>query len=870
MKFSESWLRTHLDTPATLDEITARLTAIGLELEGVENPGAALAPFRIARVIEAVQHPNADRLRVCKVDAGQGTVSVVCGAPNARTGMIAVFAPPGSHIPGTGITLKTGDIRGVESAGMLLSRREMGLGEDHDGILELPGDAPIGTPYADWAGLGDPVIEIAVTPNRGDALSIRGVARDLAAAGLGTLRPWSYPGMDPAAQAAIAAAHQGAPALPAAAYIQEHGPSAIAWAIDMPEACPWIMGRTVRGVRNGPSPDWLQRRLLSIGLRPISALVDITNFFTHDLGRPLHVFDADLVQGGTLSLRPGAGEAFRALNGKDYTADPADCVIADAAGVQSLAGVIGGEATGCTDTTTAVFIECALFNPVTVALTGRRHALTSDARQRFERGIDPALLPAALDAATRMIQNLCGGTASASVSAGSEPAWRRTATLRFDRLASLGGLAIPPATAEAALTGLGFTTQSRTAESVTVAVPSWRNDIAASIHLDQAPTLPPAQAATAAEGCAAIEPECDLIEEVLRLHGLDNIPPVSLPRLSTVPPPTLTPRQARTALARRTLAAAGLLECVTFSFMDSSKAAAFAEAPAALRLLNPIASDLDQLRPTPVATLAQAAARNAARGWPDARLFEIGPAFFATATTPLATPAATPNAAPVGTPAAAPAPDPTGQHVIAAGVLAGHTPRHPLQPQRPMGAMDAKAAVLDVLAALNLPVDSLSITADAPAFYHPGRSGTVRQGPKLILATFGELHPRVTQALDLPGPTAAFEVFLDRIPEPKRRRRAPPDLPAFQPVRRDFAFLVASDTPAETVLRAARGADRTLITAASLFDIYTGDKVEPGRKSLGIEVTFQPRDHTPTEAELDAASTKLIAAVTKATGGTLR
>ena len=653
-------------------------------------------------------------------------------------------------------------------------------------------------------------------------------------------------------------------------------------------ACPWVLGRTVRGVRNGPSPDWLQRRLLSIGLRPISALVDITNFFTHDLGRPLHVFDADKVQGGVLRLRPGAGETFRALNGRDYTADPADCVIADAAGVQSLAGVIGGEATGCTEATTAVFIECALFNPVTVALTGRRHALTSDARQRFERGIDQALLPAALDAATRMIQDLCGGTASASVSAGSEPAWRRTATLRYDRLASLGGLAIPPATAEAALAGLGFTTQSRTPESITVAVPSWRNDIAAPIHLDQSPTLPPAQAAAAAEGCAAIEPECDLVEEVLRLHGLDNIPPISLPRLSTVPPPTLTPRQARTALARRTLAAAGLLECVTFSFMDGAEAAAFGDAPAALRLLNPIASDLDQLRPTPVATLAQAAARNAARGWPDARLFEVGPAFFTT--TSAAAPAAAMAAAPTGPAAAhdaAPAAGPiaalgaasagtpapaaaTGQHLVAAGVLAGHTPRHPLQPQRPMGAMDAKAAVLDVLAALNLPMDSLAVTSDAPAFYHPGRSGTVRQGPKLVLATFGELHPRVTQALDLPGPAAAFEVFLDRIPEPKRRRRAPPDLPAFQPVRRDFAFLVGADTPAETVLRAARGADRTLIAAATLFDIYTGDKVDPGRKSVGIEVTFQPRDHTPTDAELDAAGAKLVAAVTKATGGTLR
>ena len=839
MKFTLDWLRTHLDTDATLDAITDRLTAIGLELEGVEDPGAALAPFRIARVIEAVQHPNADRLRACKVDAGDGPVSVVCGAPNARTGMLAVFAPPGSFIPGTGITLKVGEIRGVESAGMLLSRREMGLGEDHDGILELPAGAPVGTPYAAWAGLGDPVIEISVTPNRGDALSVRGVARDLAAAGLGTLRPWSYPGMAETLQAPHPA--QAAPSLASVPAVNVDGPSAITWAIDMPEACPWVLGRTVRGVRNGPSPEWLQRRLLSIGLRPISVLVDMTNFFTHDLGRPLHVFDADKVQGGTLTLSPGAGETFRALNGKDYTADPADCVIADTAGIQSLAGVIGGEATGCTDTTSNVFIECALFNPVTVALTGRRHALTSDARQRFERGIDPALMPAALDAATSMIQDLCGGTASEVVSAGAEPAWQRSATLRFERLETLGGLAVPPADAEASLTGLGFTVQSRTNSAITVAVPSWRNDIAAPIHLDQAPTLPPAQAATAAEGCAAVEAECDLVEEVLRLQGLDTIPPMSLPALSPVPPAVLTPRQARTALARRTLAASGLLECVSFSFMDSAKAAAFGEAPESLRLLNPIASDLDQLRATPVATLALAAQRNAARGWPDARLFEIGPAF-----------------------------NPAGQEVVAAGVLTGHTPRHPLAPQRPMGVMDAKAAVTDVLTALGLPMDSLSVTPDAPAFYHPGRSGTVRQGPKLILATFGDLHPRVTQALDLSGPATAFEIFLDRIPEPKRRRRPAPDLPAFQPVRRDFAFLVDAATSADAVLRAARGAERTLIAGASVFDVYAGDKVPDGRKSVGIEVVFQPRERTLTEAEIDAAAAKVVAAVTKATGGTLR
>ena len=817
MKFSLSWLRTHLETEAGLDAITDRLTAIGLELEGVEDPGAALAAFRIAHVVEASPHPNADRLRACQVDAGAGVVSVVCGAPNARTGMRAVFAPPGSVIPATGAVLKIGEIRGVESAGMLLSLREMGLGEDHAGIVELPDDAPVGTAYAAWAGLDDPVIEIGVTPNRGDALSVRGVARDLAAAGLGTLRPWapaSVPSMDD---------------------------SMISWAIDMPEACPWVLGRTVRGVRNGPSPNWLQRRLLSIGLRPISALVDITNFFTMDLGRPLHVFDANRVQGGVLRFRPGANETFRALNGRDYVADPADCVIADDAGVQSLAGVIGGDATGCTEATRNVFIECALFDPVHVALTGRRHGLTSDARQRFERGIDPALLPQAIEAATQMVLDLCGGEASAVTQAGAEPAWQRSASMRFARLASLGGMDVPSAEAVAALIGLGFKVETQSAEAVQVGVPSWRNDIAAPIVLDQMLGLDADRARTAAEGCALTEPEADLIEEVLRLRGLDNVPPVSLPRAAPVPPAVLTRRQVRSALARRTLAAMGMMECVSFSFMDHTQAALFGDAPDALRLLNPIASDLDQMRETPVATLALAAQRNAARGQTEARLFEIGPAFHT-----------------------------AGQQVVAAGVLAGMTPRHPLAPSRGLGAMDAKAAVLEVLQALGLPMESLSVTADAPGFYHPGRSGVVRQGPKLTLATFGELHPRVLQALDLNGPAAAFEVYLDRVPEPKRRRKMPPDLPALQPVRRDFAFVVGADVAADAVLRAARGAERALIAGVNVFDIYSGDKMPSGQKSVGIEVVFQPRAATLTDAEIEAAGARVVAAVAKATGGLLR
>jgi phenylalanyl-tRNA synthetase beta chain len=816
MKFSLSWLKTHLDTEASLDRIAETLSAIGLEVEGVTDRGAELAAFRIAHVVEAVQHPNADRLRACKVDAGDGLVLVVCGAPNARTGMKAVFAPPGTWIPGSGITLKIGEIRGVQSAGMLVSFREMGLGEDHDGIIDLPEDAPVGVSYARWAGLDDPVIEIAVTPNHADALAVRGVARDLAAAGLGMLKPW-----DPEP-------------------VPSRFPSPLRWAIE-DRACPWILGRTVRGVRNGPSPKWLAERLQSIGLRPINALVDITNFFTFDLGRPLHVFDADSVTGGVLTLRPGHGETFRALNGRDYTVTHDDCVIADSAGVQSLAGVIGGEATGCDETTTSVFLECALFDPVRIALTGRRHQITSDARQRFERGIDQALPPRAVEAATRMILELCGGEASDITEAGAEPAWQRTATLRFARLASFGGLDVPADEAVASLERLGFAPQSRDDAQVTVAVPSWRNDVAAGGALDMAPDLPAERVAQLTEAAALAEPECDLIEEVLRLRGLDAVPPVSMPSANPVPLPTLTPRQTRTAVARRVLASQGLAECVTFSFLPSAVAARFGGADASLRLLNPIASDLDQMRPTPVATLALAAARNAARGLPDVALFEVGPAF-----------------------------QPEGQQLVAAGVRAGATPRSWIAPSRTVDAMDAKADVLGVLVALGVPMDATSVTPNAPGFYHPGRSGVVQQGPKTVLARFGELHPAVLAALDLAGPACAFEVFLDAIPDPKRRRKAAPDLPPFQPVRRDFAFLVAADVPAEQILRAARGAERSLIASVGIFDVYAGERLPDGQKSIGLEVVVQPRDRTLTDVEIEAVCEKVVAAVTRATGAQLR
>ncbi|HWX47658.1 MAG TPA: phenylalanine--tRNA ligase subunit beta [Roseomonas sp.] len=822
MKFSLSWLKQHLETEATLDQITAALNTIGLEVEDVEDRGAALAPFRIAHVIEAVQHPNADRLRACKVDVGDGVIrSVVCGAPNARTGMKAVLGLPGAYIPGTGITLKVGEIRGVKSEAMMCSARELGLGEDHEGIIDLPEDAPVGVPYATWAGLDDPVVEISVTPNRGDALAIRGIARDLAAAGLGTLKPF-------------------APAKVEGVY-----PSPLRWAVEDREACPWVLGRAVRGVKNGPSPKWLQDRLVSIGLRPINALVDITNFFTYDLGRPLHVFDVKKVKGDTLFLRRGReGESFLALNGKEIAVTPEDLVIADSEAVESLAGIMGGEHSGSDENTTEVFIECALFDPVRVALSGRRHDLRSDARARFERGIDPALLPAALEAATAMVIELCGGEPSEVTEGGAEPAWQRQASLRFERIAALGGAEIAPDAAVGILERLGFGVVARDAEKVTVSVPSWRNDIVSTGALTQAPGLPAEKARAAAEGCAAIEPECDLLEEVLRIHGLDRIPPASLPVASPVPLPALTPKQTRAVLARRVMAARGMLDCVSFGFLDGKLAARFGETPAALRLDNPIATDLDQMRPTPVVSLLLAAARNAARGWPDVALSELGAAYRDIT--------------------------PEGQQAVAAGVRIGATPRHWAAPARPVDAMDAKGDALAVLAALGVPMAALSVTTDAPGFYHPGRSGVVRQGPKTVLATFGEIHPRLREELGLPGAAVGFEVFLDAVAEPKKRKKGAPDLPAFQPLKRDFAFLVDEAVPAEALLRAARGAERNLITDVALFDRYAGDKLPEGKVSLAIEVTLQPRERSLTDAEIEAVGAKIVAAVTKATGAMLR
>ncbi|MDG6094097.1 phenylalanine--tRNA ligase subunit beta [Acetobacter sp. AN02] len=819
MKFTLSWLREHLDTQASMDEICRTLNRIGLEVEDVTEPGAALQPFRTARILEAVRHPDADRLRVCQVNAGPeiGQVQVVCGAPNARTGIAVIFAPPGTYIPGSDITIKAGKIRGQLSGGMLCSLRELGLGEESDGIAELPEDTLPGQSYADFANMDDPVIEIAITPNRGDALSVRGIARDLAAAGLGQLKPFL------------------------AETVEGTFPSPVSWEAERPEDCPWVLGRAVRGVRNGPSPDWLRRRLESIGLRSVSTLVDITNFFTFDLGRPLHVFDSEKISGSRLIICRGNGETLRALNGKDYVATAEDCVIADSAGVQSFAGIMGGMETEVSDETTDVFIECALFDPIRTALSGRRLGIHSDARYRFERGLDQAFLPAALEAATRMILDLCGGEAGEVVSAGAEPDWRREATLRFSRMAELGGLDVASDEAVTILEHLGFEVKARDSAQVTVHVPSWRNDVAQPVILDPAPGMAGDVFRKAEESVRQIEPECDLIEEVLRIRGFDSVPSVLLPPVTDPLQTACTSSQVRRALAGRVLAARGLMETIGFSFVSHEHAEAFGGGAENLRLLNPIAADLDQMRPTPLINLLLAARKNAARGWPDIGLFETGPAF------------------------------PDGrQEMIVAGVRAGHTPREAGAAVRAVSFMDAKADAWDVLSTLGAPMDGLMTTADAPSWYHPGRSGVLRQGPKLVLARFGEIHPRLLNRFGFEHPVVAFEVLPDAIPGQKRRRRTALSLSPLQPVRRDFAFLTDRSTPAEAILRAARRAERNFITDATLFDVYEGDRLPEGKKSVAIEVVIQPGETSLTDSQIEDISAKIVAAVGKATDAVLR
>jgi len=806
MKFTLGWLKAHLETTASLKEIADKLTAIGLELEGIEDRAEKLKPFIVAYVVEAKQHPDADRLRVCIVDTGTEKLQVVCGAPNARTGMKGVFARAGTTIPGSGLELKKSNIRGQESNGMLCSAREMGLGEDHAGIIDLPADAPVGKPFADVLGLNDPVIDIAITPNRADCLGVRGIARDLAAAGLGTLKPRK---VEP---------------------VPGQFKSPVAVAFDLPSeaanACPYFVGRLIRGVKNGPSPKWLQDRLTAVGLRPISALVDVTNFFTLDVNRPLHVFDAKKIAGNKLLVRLAKpGETIKALNGKDYTLTGSETVICDDKGVESLGGVIGGETTGCTETTTDVFVEAALFDPIRTAATGRRHEIVSDARYRFERGLDPAAVIEGMEAATRLIMELCGGEPSELVITGKKPEWRRSYVLRTERLHGLGGLAIAAPEARQILERLGFAVDG-SADVLQVTPPPWRGDI---------------------------HGETDLIEEVARIHGYDKIAAVSMVRDSAVARPALTAAQRRVRDAKRELAGLGLVEAVTFSFMAKSQAALFGGANPALAVANPISADLDMMRPSILPNLVLAAKRNADRGVPDAALFEIGPQFHD--------------------------PTPAGQRIVAAGIRSGRSgPRHWAAPPRPVDAFDAKADALALIAALGLSTDNVQVAADAPAWYHPGRSGALKLGPKTVLAYFGELHPGTLRKLDADGPTAAFEVFLDALPAPKAKAsKARPmlRLSAFQPVERDFAFVIDAGIEAAKVVAAVKSAGKDLvagaaIAAVSVFDVYQGQGVPEGKKSLAISVKLQPTERTLTDAEIEAVGQRIVASVAKATGASLR
>ena len=803
MKFTLKWLKDHLETDRPLAEIVERLSLIGLEVEGVEDPAAKLAPFKVARVIEARQHPDADRLRVCRVETADGEVQVVCGAPNARTGMTGVFAPSGSYIPGTDMTLKPGVIRGVESNGMLVSEREMGLSDDHEGIIDLEESWAVGTPLAEVLGLDDPVIEVAVTPNFAHCLGVRGIARDLAAAGLGRLKPLAIPA-------------------------QEGGfESPMKWKIagGAEAFCPYVAGRFFRGVRNGPSPAWLQQRLRAIGLRPISALVDITNYVTYDLNRPLHVFDADKVSGDPTMRLARAGERVLALDGREYLLDETNLVIADDAKAEAIGGIMGGEESGCSEATTNVFLEVAYFDPVLTARSARRLGIQSDARQRFERGIDPQSCRWGVEVATKLILELCGGDASEAVAAGTLPDPARSVALRAERCRTLGGVEVPVEEQARILGALGFEV-SDSDGGLVATVPSWRGDIVG---------------------------EPDLVEEVLRIRGYETIPAVPLPLQHDLPEAVLTETQRRRTQIRQTLAWRGLEEAVTFSFMDGRLAERFGGVPESLVLDNPISAELDVMRPSILGNLAQAAARNAGRGFPDVALFELGPVYRDDT--------------------------PKGEVLTATGLRAGAWQgRHWAGGARAVDAFDAKADVMAALEALGAPVDNLQVSTDAPAWYHPGRSGALRLGPTVI-AWFGELHPAIAQALDLKGPVAAFELFVEAVPEPKAKKGAKeggaklkplPSLPPFQPLVRDFAFLVEEAVPAEKLVRAARGADRQLVVAAEVFDLYRGQGVPEGRKSLALAVTLQPTQATLTDKELEAVSQKIVAAVVKATGGTLR
>ncbi len=806
MKFTLSWLKEHLETDAALDEICERLTAIGLEVEDVDDK-AAYKPFVIAKVLTAEKHPEADRLKVLMVDAGDGKpVQIVCGAPNARAGLVGALARPGTYVPGIDVTLAVGKIRGVESHGMMCSEKELNISDNHDGIIDLPADAPVGTSFAAYAGLDDPVIEINLTPNRPDCTSIFGIARDLAASGLGKLK------------------------LPKASDFKVEGetPVEVRIVLDDERLCPGFAYRLVRGVKNGPSPKWMQQRLLAIGLRPISALVDVTNYMTFDQGRPMHVFDADKVRGDLVVRRAREGEEILALDTRTYKLNPANVIIADDNGPESIGGIMGGEHSGCDENTVNVLIESALWDPINIAKTGRSHGIITDARYRFERGVDPEYMVPGLERTTELVLEMCGGTAAAAKVTGYKGHVKSVVEFPFSEVKRLTGLTVSNEEGREILTGLGFDVEGA-GEVVTVAVPSWRPDI---------------------------DGKADLVEEIMRIHGVDNIKPAPLPSTGAVNGRILTPLQIRTRTAKRALAARGMLEAVTWSFISHEQATLFGGGSHELRLANPIAADMSDMRPSLLPGLLAAAQRNADRGFGDVAIFEVSGTYENDT--------------------------PEGQRRVAAGVrrgtasLAGAGRMWSNAAKgggKPVDVYDAKADALSVLEACGLPMANVQIEPGAPSWYHPGRSGTIKMGPKVILGYFGEFHPKTLEALDVTGALTGFEVYVDAIPEPKKKAtRTKPalELSPFQMVRRDFAFVVDRTVDAGAIVKAAGSADRRLITGVNVFDVFEGASLGEGRKSVAIEVLIQPVEKTLTDEDFEALTKKIIANVEKTTGGTLR
>ena len=802
MKFTLTWLKEHLETSASLDQILVALTDIGLEVEGVENPAEKLKGFKVARVLTAAPHPQADKLQVLTVDQGDGNpLQVVCGAPNARAGLVGVFGVEGATVPANGMVLRKAAIRGVESNGMMCSTRELELGDDHEGIIELAADAPVGTAFADFANLDDPVIDVSITPNRQDCMGVRGIARDLAAKGLGTLKPledvYRTNSLEPVAGT---------------------GPAPDV-RTDDPEGCPAFYAQAVSGVTNGAAPPWMSRFLKAIGQKPISVLVDITNFVSIDLGRPLHVYDTAKLKGGLVARKAKDGEQVLALNGKTYTLTAAMTVIADDEAVHDIGGVMGGEHSGVSDGTTDVIIECAYFTPESIARTGQALALTSDARQRFERGVDPAFLDAGLAIATKLVLDHCGGTASAITRAGTPPtAPNVIAGYAPDMARSLAGVSVAAERQKAILESLGFTVE--TGERWTVTAPTWRRDI---------------------NGTA------DLVEEVVRIEGLDKVPSTPLPRAEGVAKPTATPLQLVERRARRAAAARGLNEAINWSFISEAEAAPFGGGDWVLA--NPISEDMKVMRPTLLAGLLSAARRNADRGASSIRLFELGRRYFR---------------AENGS---------STEHPTLGFVLAGEKQARSWQggKAQPFDAFDAKTEVLAILAAAGAPVANLQMMGEAGDAYHPGQSGTLRLGPKNVVARYGVLHPRLAKAFDLSGTVVAAEIHLDAIPAKKKSgfMRPPFAPPALQAVTRDFAFLVPETVEADALVRAVRGADKATIVDARLFDLFAGQGVPEGQKSLAVEVTLQPGEKSFTEEELKAVADKVVAAAAKL-GGVLR